>query len=389
MKTIIKVKLLVLMFFGSFLNSSAQEVERVVLFMIDGLHWQAPEKMNMPNFNKLINEGTYVQKSYVIIPHHPTVGDYSKFNSCSFPNPMLHSGTVFIKPENKLIQEMISPKRQTAFVVNTGAYRSVARGFTTQIMDPTLTDDAVLTQSINVLKNQDPAFIRIHLQSPGELGRSVSVCDPSESFFRNIYGKGSPYVEAIEHADKLLGELVSFLKESGKWENTVLIVSSDHGQSKVGWHPMYDEDSWATPLVFAGKGIAKKRELTYFEHTDLSPTIAKLLGVEKPNNDGGSGKAVLDILETNKISADAHPQYLKTINEQIVAFNRYKASLILASEDNPYYAVVLASLENEFLTPEPFYHQNRITEWHKAESVEKMIKANNKVLATIKFELSN
>ncbi|MCF6347284.1 MAG: sulfatase-like hydrolase/transferase [Flavobacteriaceae bacterium] len=389
MKTIVKSKLLVLMFLGNFLNSSAQDVERVILFMIDGLHWQAPEKMNMPNFNKLINEGTYINKSYVIMPHHPTIGDYSKFNSCSFPNPMLHSGTVFIKPENKMIQEMISPDRQTAFVVNTMAYRSVARGFTSQIMDPTLTDNDVLKQGISLLKNQDPVFMRIHLQSPGELGRSVSVCDPAKPYFRNIYGQGSPYVKAIEHADKLLGKLVFFLKESGKWEDTILIVSSDHGQSKVGWHPMYDEESWVTPMVFAGKGIAEKRELAYFEHTDLAPTIAKLLGVEKPNKDGGSGNAVLDILEKNNVTENAHPQYIKIINEQIVAFNRYKSSLILASESNPYYAVVLASLENEFLTPEPFYHQNRITDWHKAESVEKMIKANEKILLSMRQELNN
>ncbi|HQB28336.1 MAG TPA: hypothetical protein PLO29_05250, partial [Paludibacter sp.] len=104
---------------------SAEEPLKVILFMIDGMHYEAPQKLNMPVLNSLIKEGTYVQKSYMIIPHHPTVGDYSKFNSCSFPNPMLHEGTIFIRPGNKMIQEMISPKHQTAFVVNTTAYNSV------------------------------------------------------------------------------------------------------------------------------------------------------------------------------------------------------------------------------------------------------------------------
>src|SRR5690606_978256 len=88
-----------------------QDVDRVVLFMIDGLHWEAPSKIEMPVFNSLIPSGTYINKSYMIIPHHPTIGDYSKYNSCSFPNPMLHAGTAFIKPENKFIQEVISPER--------------------------------------------------------------------------------------------------------------------------------------------------------------------------------------------------------------------------------------------------------------------------------------
>ena len=53
---------------------SAEEPLRVVLFMIDGMHHEAPQKLSMPVLNSLIKEGTYIQKSYMIIPHHPTVG---------------------------------------------------------------------------------------------------------------------------------------------------------------------------------------------------------------------------------------------------------------------------------------------------------------------------
>lgn len=369
--------------------SSAQKAKNVILFMIDGLHWEAPTKLKMPNFNSLIKNGTYIEKSYVIVPHHPTIGDYSKYNSCSFPNPMLHAGTIFVNPENKMIQEMISPKKQTAFVVNTYAYRSVASGFTTKIMDPTLTDDEVVQQAIHVLENQNPAFMRVHLQTPGEKGRSVSECDKNEPFFRNIYGKNSPYIKAIENADKLLGEFISHLKKSGKWENTVLIVTSDHGQSKVGWHPMYEEDSWTTPMVFAGKNIASKRKLSYFEHTNLAPTIAWLLGVEKPNKDGGSGEAIKEISTNSSERKTPYNEYIKTINKQIKTFNFYKSSLILGSEKKPYYALLLASLENEFLTPEPFYHQDRIMDWSKAKTTKHMIEANEKILKRMKDQLEN
>lgn len=119
---------------GSRTYSSTQ----VILFTIDGLHWKAPEKLHMPAFSSFVTQGIYVKKSYVIIPHHPTVDEYSNHNSCSFQNPMLHEGTVSIFNQNTMIQEMISPKRQTAFIVNTNAYRSVARGFTTTVMDSSL-----------------------------------------------------------------------------------------------------------------------------------------------------------------------------------------------------------------------------------------------------------
>jgi len=383
---IIKSTLLILLF-GVTNSAMAKTPKHVILFMIDGLHWQAPEKINMPNFNALIEQGTYIDKSYVLLPHHPTIGDYSEFNSCSFPNPVLHSGTVFIKPENKLLQETLPSSLTTAFIVNTGAYRSVARGFDTSIMDNKLTDDQVVENAINILDQQQPAFMRVHLQSPGELGRSVNSATPDQAFYEDVFGKGSPYVEGIENADKLLGKFVRHLKTSGKWEDTVLIATSDHGQSNIGWHPLFDEDSWATPMVFAGKGIAKQRSLPYFEHTDLAATISMLLGAEAPSNNGGSGHVVKEVLAINDAKNFKHPQYIKTINEQNKLFSMYKAELLLASDDNLHYSIILASLENTILTPEPFYHQDRITEWYKAGTTEHMIAANGIILDQMKMAL--
>ena len=365
----------------------AKEPERVILFMIDGMHWQAPEKLNMPVLNSLIKEGTYVRKSCMIIPHHPTVGDYSLSNSCSFPNPMLHEGTIFLSPENKMVQEMISPKHQTAFVVNTTAYRSVGRGFSTCIMDNSLTDDQTVKQAIHLLESQEIRFMRVHLQSPGSIGTSIAMFSEGKPYARDIFGEGSPYVDAIENADRLLGELIDYLKTAEKWESTVLIVTSDHGQSKVGWHPMMDEDSWVTPLLFCGTGIAKGRELPYFEHTDLAPTIARLLGAEAPNTGGGAGKAVEEIMEKTDVASYNSTQYIKTINQQIRQYNILYAKMVLVAEKDNYVANIISSLSNENLTPEPFYHQDRITEWYKAGSTEHLIKANEAILHKMKETL--
>lgn len=382
---IITILTLTLVGFGKLTNG--QEPCRILLFTIDGFHWKAPEMLNMPVFNALIKEGTYTQQSYLIIPHHPTLGDYSKFNSCSLPNPVLMEGTIFLKPENKFLQEVISPKSQSAFIVNTNAYSSVGRGFTNSIMDLTLTDDQVLKQSIEVLKTQSPRFMRIHLQTSGDNGRAVSASDPHKPYHQNIFEKTSPYAFAIENADRLLGQLISFLKQSGKWENTVLIVTSDHGQSKIGWHPMFEEDSWMTPLLWVGSGIAKGRQLNYFEHTDIAPTIAWLLGTGAPNNDGGAGKVIKEIMDSVEVKNYAPPKYIKTINHQIKEYNILKSRMIVAAETNSYYLNIIAMLENQFLFSEPFYHENRITEWYKAGSTEHLIEANENVLQIMRKAL--
>jgi len=358
---------------------ASEKVSRVILFTIEGLHWNAPRVLNMPAMNSLIKEGVYIQKSDVIIPHRPTVGDYSKFNSCSFSNPVLHQGTIFIRPENKMIQEMVP---RSAFIVNSDAYSSVGRGFTTSIMDTSLTDGQVVEKAEFILKYNAPVFMRIHLETPGIMGELVAFRSaPDMPFFRDIFGEGSPYVKAIQEADRLLGQFISFLKAEGKWEGTVLIVTSDHGQSQAGWHPFLDEDSWVTPLVFAGQGIAKGRELPCFGHTDLAPTIAWLLGIEPPNKNGGAGTVVKEIVgETEPRELNQPEMSIKTLNHQIKEFNILKSEIILRAEQDRYLSNFIATMENQELTPEPFYHQDRITEWYKAGSTSHLIEANEKIL---------
>ena len=177
------------------------------------------------------------------------------------------------------------------------------------------------------------------------------------------------------------------MKESGKWGHTVLIVTSDHGQSKIGWHPLFDEDSWVTPFIIIGPGVAKGRELPYFEHTDIAPTISWLLGVEAPNKDGGAGKAVKEIMQQYDVT-NYHPaMFVKTINQQIKEFNILKARMILEAEKKRYFSNIIASLENELQTPEPFYHQDRIMDWYNAGTTRHMIEANEKILKEMRKEL--
>src|SRR5690606_28759903 len=132
-----------------------------------------------------------------------------------------------------------------------------------------------------------------------------------------------------------------------------------------GWHPMMDENSWTTPMVFVGNGIAQQRVLPYFEHTDLMPTILWLLGIQKVDGKTGQGRVIEAIKEGNDLLNYNHPQYIKIINEQIKQYSILHAKLTLASENNLIVANFLASLNNQNLTLEPFYHQDRILDWYK------------------------
>lgn len=369
-------------------NELIERPKRVIEFIIDGLHWNAPEKLQMPVFHALMACGTYIPRSFMIVPHHPTVGDYGKIHTSSFPNPVLQEGTLFISPENKMLQELFPPASITAFIANTKAYVSVSRGFSINIHNPHLTDAEVVRDSIALLNQYDVGYFRIHLQTPGNEGRYLSYTSPDKPYYRNIWGDQSPYVQAIEAADALLGALIADLKKTGKWESTLLVVTSDHGQSGKGWHPMIDEDSVVTPLLFLGPMIAQNRQLDYFEHTDITPTIAGLMGIEKPTANGGTGRFIDEVLATMEAGAGTHPRFIQTINQQLNTYNALRARIMIAGETDSYFSSLISYLENELLTPEPFYHQDRFLEWHKSGSTQHLIDVNNKILLQMKEALS-
>ena len=383
-----KVLLSLSLIMGTIFTGLAQSSlpERVILFIIDGISIEAPFRLNMPVFNELIKKGTYIPQSYVIVPHHPTVGSYSEYNTCSFPNPLIQQGTLFLSPENKMIQELF-PKEQTVMVVNAIDYRSLSRGFSTSIMDVTMSDEDVVDTSMRILQNLHPVFMRIHLQSSGTRGYEISMSTPDKPYYRNIFGKDSPYVKAIENADRLLGKFVAFLKRENMLNNTVLVITGDHGENKSGWHSLYNEECWRTPLLFVGAGIAEGRELSYFEQTDIAPTIVGLLGKVGPNNDGASGRFVKEILKDQGAS-NYHPaMLLKKLDEQIRDFNFLRAQLIISGKKDDSYINMAALLENTNFG-EPFYHQDRIVDWYKAGTTEHMIEVNENVLQRMRRILS-
>jgi hypothetical protein len=377
-----------LMCFGmtsSFAQSS--QVKRVILFIIDGINVDAPAKLKMPVFNELAKKGTYIPEEYVLVPNHPTVGAWRSFSTCSFPNPLMQQGTLFFKPENKMVQELF-PTQQTAMIANAIDYRSLARGFSTAIQDVTMTDEDVVNSGISILQSQNPVYMRLHLQASGTRGYEISQASEDKPYCRNIYGEGSPYVKAIENADRCLGKFVAFMKKNKMFDNTVLVVTADHGENLGGWHSLFDPEAWRTPMIWVGAGIAEGRVLSYFEQTDLAPTIAGLLGKDGPNHDGACGVFVKAILKDVDASTYHPAQYLKKFDEQISEFNTLRAELISKAKVDDYYCNMAALLENGTTYSEPFYHQDRVMEWYKAGTIQHMLEANENVLACMRQALS-
>ena len=92
------------------------------------------------------------------------------------------------------------------------------------------------------------------------------------------------YYQAVARADAGLGHLIAVLKETGEYENTVILFTSDNGPAFPGSKTTLYEPGMSLPLVVRAPGMMRKGSTceTMVSWTDLTPTILDLCGVAAP-----------------------------------------------------------------------------------------------------------
>lgn len=114
----------------------------------------------------------------------------------------------------------------------------------------------------------------------------------------------------IRYTDYLVGQIFDLLREQGIYEDTAVIITSDHGEN-MGELGIYSEHATADyptchiPCIIKWPGGAKgTAEHTFHYNLDILPTMADLLNVPHCDNwDGLSyAKAVTDGVDTGRDS---------------------------------------------------------------------------------------
>jgi len=93
------------------------------------------------------------------------------------------------------------------------------------------------------------------------------------------------YMDTCRYTDRLVGQVVDTLKESGQLDNTVILFMTDHGISHArGKQFLYDE-GLHVPLVISGPGVPSgvtRDDLV--EHIDIAALSLGLAGIEIPSS---------------------------------------------------------------------------------------------------------
>jgi len=122
------------------------------------------------------------------------------------------------------------------------------------------------------------------------------------------------YYAMITHADAQMGRVLDKLRETGEYENTILVFAGDNGlavgrHGLMGKQNLYDH-SIRVPLVMAGPGIPKDEKRDAFAYLlDIYPTLCELLDLDVP--DSVDGKSLVPAMRDpeEKIRDTLHYAY--------------------------------------------------------------------------------
>lgn len=114
----------------------------------------------------------------------------------------------------------------------------------------------------------------------------------------------SDYYAIISHLDAQIGRVIQALKESGQYDNTIIVMAGDSGlavgnHGLLGKQNIYDEDGVHIPFILSGGLIDEankgRREDAFCYNYDILPTLCDMIGLKTPES--VSGKSLLPIIK--------------------------------------------------------------------------------------------
>ena len=225
--------------------------------------------------------------------------------------------------------------------------------------------------------------------------RNRGIADVSEDSIRRAR---AGYYGLVTHIDRLIGELLEAVEETGLAEDTIIIYTSDHGEMAgdhgLWWKSNFYEGSASVPLIASWPGRipegARPSHVTNL--MDLGPTMIDLAGAEPlPDVDGRSLAPVLrgeDCDWTDETFSEHYPsggvpptRMIRSGPWKLVHFEGYRPQLFNVEEDPGEWIDLAESPEHSDIREE--LHARCLEGWSAAHMQESLAQRGrgNQVLA--------
>ena len=263
----------------------AQSVKHVVVIGVDGMSPDGILNANTPNMDKMIKNGAHTFEGQAVMPtssspnwasmimgagpeqHGITSNAWKRkdVKEKSYCNGKVGETwpTIF-----KVLKEQRPKVRIGIFHHWISFGRLVERGVANR-KEFTFSKVNTISRAATYFRIAKPELIFIHLDHVDHAGHK--------------YGHGTPeYYESVSEADMLIGRMQKAIQRAGLDEETIIIITSDHGGKGHG-HGGDSPEEINIPWIITGPQVSKGKTITQKVNTyDTAATIASLLKLKSP-----------------------------------------------------------------------------------------------------------
>lgn len=260
--------------------------KRLFVIGVDGASSKCLDTANMPYIAELLKESSYALKKRSVLPSSSAINwctmfmsaasethGYTEWGSRTPEIPSWTTGehnifptvfTLFRESRPDAVMGCIYDWEGMKFIVDTLAFDYHAK--TSSGDGP----ESMETMAIEYIRQKPDVGVFI-FDSPDHAGHT--------------YGWDSlQYHEMMAKVDRSIGNIVSAIKEEGMYDESMIVVISDHGGIVRG-HGGKTFDELEAPAIFEGPGIKKgycMDEDWCLHQYDVGATIAKAFGLKLP-----------------------------------------------------------------------------------------------------------
>ena len=261
-------------------KGSEQKAKHVFVIAFDGWGSYAMESVQMPNTRALMAEGCYTLQKRTVLPSDSApnwasmfAGAPNEFHGWSNNGKGPDVKPVYLNENGSfptifsLIREQM-PEAETACVYEWSGIKPLIDH---QSIDFCVKEkpENIADVTTNYIKSKKPDFMVVIYDDPDHVGHAAGHATEE-------------YYAKLEELDACLGKIVESIKEAGIYDDSIIIITSDHGgiNTSHGGRSLMEMD---TPFIIAGKNVKQGGEFSEcMMQYDTAATIAEIFGLQTP-----------------------------------------------------------------------------------------------------------
>lgn len=263
-------------------SKNQQKAEHVFVIAFDGWGSYCMDSVSMPNTRALMAEGSYTLQKRTVLPSDSAPNWASMF--CGAPvefhgwsnNGKGPDVIPVCTNENGVFPTMFSllreqkPESKISCIYEWGGIQPLI-DHKVHDFEKKEKPENIAAVTCDYIKAEKPELMVVIYDDPDHVGHSQGHDTPE-------------YYAKMEELDACLGQILDAIKEAGIYEESIIIVTSDHGgnERSHGGRSLMEMD---TPFIIAGKNVKKLGEFKeYMMQYDTAATIAEIFGLEVPQS---------------------------------------------------------------------------------------------------------